>query len=94
MLRKPDSIPASDTVISDPALEPFFITRSQTGGFTLYERVTKGEALHDQDEELRSLVEERKNLPSADSQKRAELSKRIKRRIGRKKKKIQKTTGC
>ena len=43
MLRKPDSIPASDTVISDPALEPFFITRSQTGGFTLYERVVKGE---------------------------------------------------
>tara|TARA_Y100001972_G_scaffold94907_1_gene116796 strand:+ start:1044 stop:1340 length:297 start_codon:yes stop_codon:yes gene_type:complete len=43
MLRKPDSIPASDTVISDPALEPFFITRSQTGGFTLYERVIKGE---------------------------------------------------
>ena len=43
MLRKPDSIPASDTIISDPALEPFFITRSQTGGFTLYERVVKGE---------------------------------------------------
>lgn len=42
MLRQPDSIPASDTVITDPALEPFFITRSQTGGFTLYERVVKG----------------------------------------------------
>ena len=33
----------SFTIISDPALEPFFITSSQTGGFTLYERVTKGE---------------------------------------------------
>lgn len=43
MLRKPDSIPANDTVITDPALEPFFISRSQTGGYTLYERVVKGE---------------------------------------------------
>jgi len=24
-------------------MEPFFITRSQTGGFTVYERVVKGE---------------------------------------------------
>lgn len=43
MLRKPDSISASDTVITDPALEPFFVSRSQTGGYTLYERVIKGE---------------------------------------------------
>ncbi len=43
MLRKPDSIPAGDTVIEDPVLEPFFITRSPSGGFTLYERVIKGE---------------------------------------------------
>tara|TARA_Y100001972_G_scaffold39740_1_gene49168 strand:- start:385 stop:681 length:297 start_codon:yes stop_codon:yes gene_type:complete len=43
MLRKPDSIPSSDTVIEDPVLEPFFITRSPSGGFTLYERVIKGE---------------------------------------------------
>jgi hypothetical protein len=43
MLRKPDSIPSSDTVITDPALEPFFISRSTTGGFTLFERVIKGE---------------------------------------------------
>ena len=43
MLRKPDSIPANDTVITDPALEPFFISRSQTGGYTLYERVVKGD---------------------------------------------------
>jgi len=43
MLRRPDSVPATDTIIQDPAMEPFFITRSQTGGFTVYERVIKGE---------------------------------------------------
>jgi len=43
MLRNPDSIPASDTIIADPVMEPFFITRSQTGGYTVYEKVTKGE---------------------------------------------------
>jgi|TARA_B110000908_G_scaffold121718_1_gene142712 hypothetical protein len=43
MLRKPDSIPSSDTIITDPALEPFFISRSTTGGYTLFERVIKGE---------------------------------------------------
>mgnify|MGYP000391906371 CR=1 FL=1 len=43
MLRKPDSIPAGDTLIEDPVMEPFFITRSQTGGYTVYERVVKGE---------------------------------------------------
>ncbi|MDA9111982.1 hypothetical protein N9J42_00700 [bacterium] len=43
MLRKPDSIPSSDTVITDPALEPFFICRSSTGGYTLFERVIKGD---------------------------------------------------
>ena len=43
MLRNPDSIPSSDTVIQDPVMEPFFITRSQTGGYTVYERVIKGE---------------------------------------------------
>lgn len=43
MLRKPDSIPSSDTVIEDPVMEPFFITRSQTGGYTVYERVIKGD---------------------------------------------------
>lgn len=42
MLRNPNSIPEGDTVIQDPAMEPFFITRSQTGGFTVYERVVKG----------------------------------------------------
>ena len=43
MLRRPDSIPASDTVIEDSAMEPFFITNSSTGGYTVYERVIKGE---------------------------------------------------
>ena len=43
MLRKPDSIPASDTVIKDPGMEPFFITKSSTGGYTVYESVIKGE---------------------------------------------------
>ena len=42
MLRNPDSVPSSDTVIQDPVMEPFFITRSQTGGYTVYERVVKG----------------------------------------------------
>lgn len=43
MLRKPDSIPAGDTVITDPVMEPFFIAKSQSGGYTVYERVIKGE---------------------------------------------------
>lgn len=43
MLRSPDSIPASDTIIEDPAIEPFFITVPQAGGYAVYERVTKGE---------------------------------------------------
>ena len=43
MLRKPNSIPAGDTLIQDLAMEPFFIAKSQSGGYTVYERVTKGE---------------------------------------------------
>ena len=43
MLRRPDSIPSGDTVIKDPAMEPFFISKSQTGGYTVYEDVIKGE---------------------------------------------------
>lgn len=44
MLRKPNSIPKTDTVITDPAMEPFFITKSTGGGgFTVFERVIKGE---------------------------------------------------
>jgi hypothetical protein len=42
MLRNPNTIPASDTVIQDPAIEPFFITNSSTGGYTVYERVNRG----------------------------------------------------
>lgn len=43
MLRNPNSIPAGDTLIQDAVMEPFFISRSQTGGYTVYERVVKGE---------------------------------------------------
>ena len=43
MLRNPDSIPSSDTVVQDPAMEPFFITRSNNNGYTVYKRVVKGE---------------------------------------------------
>jgi len=43
MLRNPDSIPAGDTIIEDKVMEPFFITRSQNNGYTVYERVVKGE---------------------------------------------------
>ena len=43
MLRNPDSIPTGDTVIKDPAMEPYFIARSQNGGFTVYENVIKGD---------------------------------------------------
>ena len=39
MLRRPDG----DTIISDPILEPFFVSKSSTGGYTVYERVIKGE---------------------------------------------------
>jgi len=42
MLRNPDTIPAGDTIIQDPAMEPFFITNSPSGGFTVYERVERG----------------------------------------------------
>jgi len=43
MLRNPNSIPNNDTVIQDPVMQPYFVTRSQTGGYTVYERVIKGE---------------------------------------------------
>lgn len=43
MLRNPNSIPATDIIIEDPAMEPFFITNSQSGGYTVYERVKRGE---------------------------------------------------
>ena len=43
MLRNPNSIPAGDTIVQDPVMEPFFISKSQSGGYTVYERVIKGE---------------------------------------------------
>jgi len=43
MLRNPNTIPATDTIIEDPMMEPFFITKSTSGGFTVYEKVTRGE---------------------------------------------------
>jgi hypothetical protein len=43
MLRKPDSIPTTDTIIEDPLMEPYFIVKSTTGGYAVYERVVKGE---------------------------------------------------
>jgi hypothetical protein len=42
MLRNPDTIPAGDTIIEDPIMEPFFITHSSSGGYTVYERVNRG----------------------------------------------------
>ena len=42
MLRNPDTIPAGDTLIEDPVMEPFFITHSPSGGYTVYERVNRG----------------------------------------------------
>ena len=43
MLRKPNTIPSGDIIISDPVMEPFFITKSQTGGYVVYEKVVRGE---------------------------------------------------
>lgn len=40
MIRKSDSIPDKDVIIEDPILEPYFIVKSQTGGYAIYERVT------------------------------------------------------
>jgi len=42
MLRNPDTLRDSDTIIQDPILEPFFIATSKVGGYTVYERVNKG----------------------------------------------------
>lgn len=40
MLRSPDSLSDKDTIIEDPALEPFFITNTPGNGYTVFERVT------------------------------------------------------
>lgn len=42
MLRNPNTIPAGDTVIEDPMMEPFFITHSKSGGYAVYEKVNRG----------------------------------------------------
>jgi len=42
MLRNPNSLSKRDTIIEDPAMEPYFMTRSATHEFTVFERVTKG----------------------------------------------------
>lgn len=42
MLRKPDSIPASDVLIEDALIEPYFITKSPATGYTVYERIETG----------------------------------------------------
>ena len=42
MLRNPDTIAAGDTVIEDPIMEPFFITHSSSGGYTVFEKVNRG----------------------------------------------------
>lgn len=43
MLRNPNTIPEGDTLIEDPIMEPFFIVKAASGGYTVYERVTRGE---------------------------------------------------
>jgi hypothetical protein len=45
MLRNPNTIPKEDIIIEDPAMEPFFISKAKSGagGFTVFERVIKGE---------------------------------------------------
>ncbi len=42
MLRNADTISPSDILIEDPLMEPFFITKAQAGGYTLFERVNRG----------------------------------------------------
>ena len=43
MVRNPNTIPEGDTLIEDPIMEPFFIVKATSGGYTVYERVTRGE---------------------------------------------------
>jgi hypothetical protein len=44
MLRNPTTLPSSDILIEDPVLDPYFITNSvSSGGYTVYERVTRGD---------------------------------------------------
>lgn len=43
MLRDPNTIPKGDTLIEDPVMEPFFIVKSASEGYTVFERVIRGE---------------------------------------------------
>jgi hypothetical protein len=44
MLRNPTTLPSSDILIEDLVLDPYFITNSvSSGGYTVYERVTRGD---------------------------------------------------
>ena len=36
MLRKPNSIPKGDTIIEDKAIEPYFLVKSQVGGYVTW----------------------------------------------------------
>ena len=45
MLRNPNSIPKGDTLIEDPAIEPYFMVKSQVGGYVIYKRVIKGKII-------------------------------------------------
>lgn len=40
MLRNPNSLSDKDTIIEDPAMEPYFITSTPGSGYTVFERVT------------------------------------------------------
>lgn len=43
MLRGIDSLPSTETIIQDPQMEPYFITKSPKAGYAVYERVIKGD---------------------------------------------------
>jgi hypothetical protein len=42
MLRNTNTISPSDILIEDQLMEPFFITKSPSGGYTVFERVSRG----------------------------------------------------
>lgn len=42
MLRKPFKIAKEDTLIKDAAIEPYFIVKSNVGGYVIYKKVERG----------------------------------------------------
>ena len=44
MLRTADTIAPTDILIEDPLMEPLFVTKAQSGGYAVYERVPKGKS--------------------------------------------------